>query len=65
MLVLTRKLGQSITIGDPTSPEAAIEVKITEIKGDQVHLGIQAPKDVAVHRKEIWELVQESRSGGA
>ena len=59
MLVLTRKLGQSITLGDPASEGDAVEVKITEVKGDQVRLGIQAPSGVAVHRKEIWELVRQ------
>ena len=58
MLVLTRKTDQSITLGDPTSAEAAIEVTVIEIRGDQVRLGIQAPGAVAVHRKEIWEQVQ-------
>lgn len=52
MLVLTRKLHQSIVIGD------GIEVVVLEVRGEQVRLGIKAPKDVAVHRKEIYEQIQ-------
>ena len=57
MLVLTRKIGQSITLGDPAAEEV-IEIKVTEIKGDQVRLGITAPADTPVHRKEIWEEIR-------
>lgn len=53
MLVLTRKLHQSIVIGDQ------IEVVVLEVRGEQVRLGIKAPKDVTVHRKEIYEQIQE------
>ena len=53
MLVLTRKLHQSIVIGD------SIEVVVLEVRGEQVRLGIRAPKDVTVHRKEIYEQIQE------
>jgi len=59
MLVLTRKPGQSITIGDPAGPDIAIEVTIAEIKGDQVRLGITAPRGVIVDRKEIYLLKQD------
>ena len=58
MLVLTRKLNQSINIGDD------LEVIVVEIRGDQVRLGINAPKDVAVHRKEIWVQVQAEKAAG-
>lgn len=51
MLVLTRKLQQSIMIGDD------IEVVVLEVRGEQVRLGIKAPKDVVVHRKEIHEQI--------
>jgi len=53
MLILTRKLGESITIGD--------EVKITVlgIQGQQVRLGIVAPQKIAVHREEIYLKIQE------
>lgn len=52
MLVLARKLNESIMIGDE------IEVVVIDIKGDQVKLGIKAPKNIAVHRKEIYEEIQ-------
>lgn len=52
MLVLTRKINQSIIIGDD------VEVVVLEVRGEQVRLGIRAPKSVAVHRKEIYEQIQ-------
>lgn len=52
MLVLTRKIGESIMIGDQ------IEVKVISVEGDQVKLGIVAPKSVKVHRSEIFEAIQ-------
>ena len=54
MLVLTRKAGESIMIGD------GIEITILESKGDQIKLGIKAPKDVDIHRKEIYEIIQQA-----
>lgn len=59
MLVLTRKLHQSIVIGD------GIEVVVLEIRGEQVRIGIKAPKDVAVHRKEVFDQIQEANLGAA
>ncbi len=53
MLVLTRKKGQSIIIGDN------IELTIVEVFGDQVRIGINAPKDVAIHRKEVYLEIKE------
>ena len=53
MLVLARRLNESIMIGDE------IEVVVIDIKGDQVKLGIRAPKKIAVHRKEIYEEIQQ------
>lgn len=53
MLVLTRKVNQSIIIGTD------IEVVVLEVRGEQVRLGIKAPRDVAVHRREIYEQIQE------
>lgn len=52
MLALTRKTGQSIIIGDQ------IEITVVEVKGDQVRLGIKAPKEVSILRKEIYEEIQ-------
>jgi carbon storage regulator len=57
VLVLTRKLHQSIIIGDE------IEVVVLEVRGEQVRLGIRAPKNVTVHRKEIYEqILEENKS---
>lgn len=53
MLVLTRKVHQSIVIGDE------VEVVVLEVRGEQVRLGIRAPKNVAVHRKEIYEQIHD------
>ncbi len=53
MLVLTRKVGESITIGDE------IKVYVMEIKGRQVRLGIQAPRDMVVHREEVYQRILE------
>ncbi len=53
MLVLTRKLGESIAIGDD------IKVTIIEIKGKQVRVGIEAPQQTVVHREEIYQRIQE------
>ena len=59
MLVLTRKVGQSIVIGDE------IEVVILEVRGEQVRVGIRAPKNVSVHRKEIYEQIHEDPNDGS
>jgi carbon storage regulator len=54
MLVLSRKKGESIMIGDN------IELVVVEIKGDQVRLGVKAPKDVAVNRHEVFLAISEA-----
>ncbi len=59
MLVLTRKIHQSIVIGDD------IEIVVLEVRGEQVRIGIKAPKNVAVHRKEIWEQIVQENVGAA
>ena len=53
MLVLTRKTDQSILIGDPNGGTEPIEVVVVEVRGDQVRLGIVAPRNVAVDRAEV------------
>jgi len=53
MLVLTRRAGESIMIDDD------IELKVLKIRGSQVHLGIEAPRKAAVHRKEVWLRIQD------
>lgn len=52
MLVLTRKVHQSIMIGED------IEVVVLEVRGEQVRIGIRAPKGVAVHRKEVFDQIK-------
>lgn len=60
MLVLTRRLNQSIKIGDD------IEITVVEVRGDQVRLGVNAPRDVSVHRKEVYlQIQQENRAASA
>lgn len=53
MLVLSRKKNESIMIGD------TIEIKIISVDGDQVRLGIEAPRNLDVYRKEIYDAIQE------
>jgi carbon storage regulator len=59
LLILTRKLGESITIGDK------IRVSVLGIRGRQVRLGIEAPTDVVVHREEIYVKIQEENRKAA
>ncbi|MHB8928191.1 MAG: carbon storage regulator CsrA [Bacillota bacterium] len=59
MLVLTRKLKESIVIGDN------IEVTVVDVKGDQVKLGIVAPSHVSVHRREVYEEIQRENRAAA
>ena len=59
MLVLTRKSGESITIGDD------IRIFIQEVRGNQVKIGIKAPPHVAVHREEIYLRIQEENKEAA
>ena len=54
MLVLTRKPGEEIAI-----PALSVTIRLIEIRGDKVRLGIEAPTEIAVHRKEVWNRIQE------
>ncbi len=56
MLVLSRKRDERIMIGDQ------ISLLVVDIMGDKVRLGIEAPSDVAVHRKEVYEAIQRERA---
>lgn len=56
MLILTRKIGEAIAIGDD------IKIRLLEIKGGQVKIGVEAPNDVAVHREEVFlRILEENR----
>ena len=55
MLILTRRVGETVMIGDETT------VTVLGVKGNQVRLGVNAPKDVAVHREEIYRRIQEEK----
>jgi carbon storage regulator len=59
MLVLTRKLGESIAIDDH------IKIVVVQIKGKQVRLGIQAPKETKIHREEVYAAIQEQNKEAA
>ncbi|MEN0650729.1 carbon storage regulator CsrA [Caldifermentibacillus hisashii] len=59
MLILARKKGEAIQIGN------GIEIKVISIQGDQVKIGIEAPKTVEVYRKEIYEQIQEENKQAA
>jgi carbon storage regulator len=52
MLILTRRVGETLMIGDE------VTVTVLGVKGNQIRLGVNAPKEVAVHREEIYERIQ-------
>ncbi|HOE96382.1 MAG TPA: carbon storage regulator CsrA [Candidatus Sumerlaeota bacterium] len=56
MLILTRKSGEGIRIGD------SITLKILEIRGNQVRVGVDAPRNISVHREEIYDLIREQNA---
>ncbi len=58
MLILTRRVGEAVMIGDEVS------ITVLGVKGSQVRLGINAPRSVAVHREEIYKRIQREQAGG-
>ena len=59
MLILTRKSGESITIGDD------VKITVVEVKGKQVRIGIEAPRSYIIHREEVYICIQEENRRAA
>jgi carbon storage regulator len=55
MLILTRRVGETLMVGDD------VTVTVLGVKGNQVRIGVNAPKDVSVHREEIYERIQREK----
>lgn len=58
MLILTRRVGETVMIGDDVS------ITVLGVKGNQVRIGVNAPKDVAVHREEIYQRIKDEKNAG-
>ncbi len=58
MLILTRRVGETLMVGDE------VTVTVLGVKGNQVRIGVNAPKDVSVHREEIYLRIQREKGGG-
>ena len=56
MLVLSRKKNESIVINDN------ITIVVVELRGDKVRLGVEAPRDISVHRKEVWDAIRRGET---
>ena len=55
MLVITRRRGDSVMVGED------VEITVVDIRGDQIRLGINAPRETPVHRKEVYEAIQREK----
>ena len=58
MLILTRRVGETLMVGDD------VTVTVLGVKGNQVRIGVNAPKNVAVHREEIYDRIRKESEGG-
>ena len=58
MLILTRRVGETLMIGED------VTVTVLGVKGNQVRIGVNAPRDVAVHREEIFDRIKREEAGG-
>lgn len=58
MLILTRRVGETLMVGDE------VTVTVLGVKGNQVRIGVNAPRDIAVHREEIYERIKREQAGG-
>ena len=59
MLILTRRIGETLIIGDQ------VQVTVMSVQGNQVRLGVNAPKDIPVHREEVYQRIQKEKADAA